>query len=104
MSDRRDSFLARNIEQAVHRISALGEKSIGLSPDARPVLQEALFELSSLVEELETTSEELRTQNELFITTRSPVEDELEWYRALFHAAPFPNLITNASGVIRDAN
>jgi two-component system, OmpR family, sensor histidine kinase VicK len=70
-----------------------------------PHLLEQLFgELSMALEELHVATEELQDQNQELLSTREQVEIERERYKKLFEDAPDPYLVTNAAGVIEEAN
>jgi PAS domain S-box-containing protein len=65
---------------------------------------EALSELRATFEELSVAEEELRAQNETLERTAVELERERERYRLLFHRAPVAYLVTDANGVITNAN
>ncbi len=74
-------------------------------PSPPPDLLEELFgQLSMALEELHVVTEELREQNQELLSTREQVEIERERYQTLFEEAPDPYLVTNAVGVIEEAN
>jgi two-component system sensor histidine kinase VicK len=60
--------------------------------------------LSALLEELSTTLEELYQQHENLITAHRLVETERQRYQALFEFAPDCYLVSDAQGVIEEAN
>ena len=60
-------------------------------------------ELQNTVEELQAAEEELRQQQDE-LRTRQQVEVERERYAALFDLAPDGYLVTDAAGVIQEAN
>ncbi len=65
---------------------------------------ESFQKLQEAYEELQVAEEELRQQNEELIITREMVEGERLQYRDLFDSAPDGYLVTDAHGVIIDAN
>jgi PAS domain S-box-containing protein len=65
---------------------------------------EAEVELLSAMEELNVADEELRQQNEELIRARDDLQRERQTYFELFDFAPDAYLVTDAQGVIREAN
>ena len=63
-----------------------------------------LEELQNTAEQLRVAEEELRQQQDELIKTRQQVEVERERYAALFNLAPDGYLVTDAAGVIQEAN
>jgi PAS domain S-box-containing protein len=61
-------------------------------------------ELQQALEELQVVEEELREQNEELSIARELVELERQRYQDLFEFAPDGYLVTNAAGVIQEAN
>jgi len=61
-------------------------------------------ELGSASEELHVAAEELCRQNDELISTRVAVEVERRRYQELFDFAPHAYLVTDAKGVIQEAN
>ncbi|BDI30142.1 hypothetical protein CCAX7_21930 [Capsulimonas corticalis] len=74
-----------------------------LSPE-RAVLIEAFHEVEATLEELSVVEEELRRQNEELADARGVIEAERQRYRHLFDFAPNGYLVTDASGLILEAN
>jgi len=64
----------------------------------------AIEELQSTVEQLQAVEEELRQQHDELVETRRQVATERARYTALFDLAPDGYLVTNAAGVIQEAN
>jgi PAS domain S-box-containing protein len=64
----------------------------------------AIEELQNTVVELQAAEEELRQQQDELIKTRQQVEVERERCAALFDLAPDGYLVTDAAGVIQEAN
>jgi two-component system sensor histidine kinase VicK len=63
-----------------------------------------LEELQNTMEELRVTEEELCQQQDELTETRQQVEVERERYAALFNLAPDGYLVTDAAGIIQEAN
>src|SRR5262249_7744131 len=75
-----------------------------LRDETEATLREHTSQLENALEELRTRDEELRQQNEALIATRLDVEQESARYAALFTLAPDGYLVTDAAGVIQEAN
>jgi PAS domain S-box-containing protein len=65
---------------------------------------EIIRELGVTVEELSVAEEELRAQNDQLVRVHAELERDRARYQALFHRAPVPYVVTNADGVISNAN
>jgi two-component system, OmpR family, sensor histidine kinase VicK len=63
-----------------------------------------LEELQNTVAQLQVAEDELRQQQDELLETRQQVEVERERYAALFDLAPDGYLVTDAAGVIQEAN
>ncbi|WP_052289730.1 PAS domain-containing protein [Scytonema millei] len=68
------------------------------------LLAESFRELSCSLEEIYVAIEELRQQNEELAAARFLVEQERQRYQDLFELAPDGYFVTNAAGVILEAN
>jgi two-component system, sensor histidine kinase and response regulator len=68
------------------------------------LLQEAIAELSDSLEELQVVAEELGAQNEELTANREAVEAERQRYQDLFNFTPDGYLVTDAAGIIQEAN
>ncbi|MCT7983449.1 ATP-binding protein [Laspinema sp. A4] len=98
-----DNFTGQ-IDQARVRLEQMQQLAQG-SPSPPPdLLKEVFGELSKALEELHVATEELQEQNQQLLSTREQVEIQRERYQQLFEEAPDPYLITNAVGVIEEAN
>jgi PAS domain S-box-containing protein len=97
--------LLRYLEATRRRILDLHRAASGTETGGRQMLlQEQLQELHTALEELQVSEEELRQQNETLRDARTRLEEERARYRALFDLAPDAYLVTDAKGVIREAN
>jgi PAS domain-containing protein len=72
--------------------------------EGEALLPAALEELSTALEELRVTEEEIRVQNEQLTEVRASIEAERAHYQRLFELAPAAYLVTDAVGVIQQAN
>jgi two-component system, cell cycle sensor histidine kinase and response regulator CckA len=91
------------IEAVYQRALKLRKRSteIDVSED---LLEQSLKELYFVLEELQTSEEELRQQNQAMIAVQQEVELERQRYRTLFEMAPNGYLVTDLKGRIRKAN
>ena len=90
--------------EAVYR-RALLLRQYALEPLVQPdLLEKAIQELYFVLEELQTSQEELHQQNQLLLATRQVVELENQRYQALFELAPDGYIVTNLQGKIHQAN
>jgi PAS domain S-box-containing protein len=100
-----------NIEQFIQRTEAL-HKSLAdlyqtasvlpwIPPDMLPQAFKELYGTSKIIQ---LAAEELYQQNEELIQTRNLLEAERQYYQDLFEFAPDGYLVTNAEGIIREAN
>jgi PAS domain S-box-containing protein len=67
-------------------------------------LAEAIQALQQALQEVEVAEEELSRQNEELITAREALEIERARFQDLFEGAPVGYIVTDVSGVIRQAN
>jgi len=97
----------RRAETAVVRLNQQ-QKELERQTHARLQAEEAVRiqneELQTTIEELEVTEEELRTHNVELIKTRQTIELERRRYLDLFEFAPDGYIVSDAKGVIREAN
>ena len=68
------------------------------------VLVEVLEELTTTLEELQVADEELRERNEELVASQQAVEAERQRYQDLFELAPDGYVVTDARGIILEAN
>jgi PAS domain S-box-containing protein len=66
--------------------------------------REALLELALALEELRVSEEEMRVQSEMLSDVQQALEAERARYRGFFTHLPGPCLVTDAAGVVREAN
>ena len=93
-----------HMEVLQQRLHALRQQ-LGAVAGAPPQLREAVQrELATALEEAQVAGEELQEQNEELLRTRQAVEVERQRYRDLFESAPDGYVVTDAQGVIREAN
>jgi len=85
------------------RLTSLYQHANAL-PARLDILPQAFLELGSASEMVQKATEELYQQNQQLIQTRDLVEGERQHYRDLFEEAPDGYLVTNAEGVIQEAN
>ena len=86
----------QRLENLLQLASLAVDKSIG-QDSPRELLQQAMTEIS-------ISLEELQQQNEELIATRHLVEAERQRYYDLFNFAPDGYLLTDATGIIQEAN
>ncbi len=87
---------ARRLEDMRRQVEAMRGTSEGSNA--------AFEELLVAVEELRVAEEELRQRNEELILAHAEVADERRRYQHLFQYAPDAYLLTDLSGIIREAN
>ena len=93
----------RRLAEARHRLSALAQSpGDGGAPPAAPAA--VANELSALAQELTVAHEQLRYQTVELEHARQLLESERERFRELFVLSPEGHIITDGSGVIREAN
>jgi PAS domain-containing protein len=80
-------------------------RQTSLAPARHPdLLDAALSHLDTVLEELRLAYEELQQQNQALAGTRQQLESERQRYQELFNLAPDGYLVTNATGIIQEAN
>ncbi len=90
------------IDAHTPRLRSLEDRTRGeASPGAT---REALTELSLALEELRVSEEELRVQSDILTDVQQALETERERYHGFFTHLPDPCLVTDATGVVREAN
>lgn len=100
-----------NIEQFIQRAEALHKRLADLYQTASvlpwippDLLPQAFKELYSTSKMVQLAAEELYQQNEELLQTRNLLEAERQRYQDLFEFAPDGYLVTNAQGIIQEAN
>ena len=97
-------IFTEQIEQARERLEQMQLLAQEFSSRPPDLLEQVFGELSRALEELHVATEELQEQNQQLLSTRGQVERERERYQQLFEEAPEAYLVTNAVGVIEEAN
>jgi len=93
----------RELEAMQDRIGEL-QREAGDDAHYQPLLVTALEDLSIALQEISIAMEELRQQNDELLATRQELEAQRERYAALFWLAPQGYLVTDAEGIIKEAN
>ncbi len=96
--------LEQQIQGVQQRFEAIRQNAENASTPSQNLLEEAITELGITLEELQVTAEELYQQNAELLATREDLEAERQRYRMLFELAPDGYLVTDAKGVIQEAN
>jgi PAS domain S-box-containing protein len=92
------------ILDARQRLAELERRSDELPSQHRALAAEILESFSTSLEELQLAGAELRRQNEEQLASRRQLEAAHRHYQDLFEFAPDGYLITDAEGIIREAN
>ena len=92
-----------NAEQFARRIDDMRRRVQDIE-GREGVPEAAVRELLLAVEELRVAEEELRQQNEAMEAAQHQLEDERRRYQHLFQYAPDAYLLTDLSGIVREAN
>lgn len=92
------------VQQAEFQSLAYSDRSVTEGGENDKLLQMAIAEISTSLEELQVLAEELHQQNEELLATRQTVETERQRYQDLFHFAPEGYLVTDGMGLIQEAN
>jgi PAS domain S-box-containing protein len=93
-----------NREEYADRIRAMHDRISGLTSVEALTSSETLEDLKVALEELRVAEEELRQQNEELSATHLELDLERRRYLELFEFAPVAYLVTNPSGIVRQAN
>jgi PAS domain S-box-containing protein len=91
------------VAAAQRRLEALWRRT-GDAPPPEELVGEALAELSVTLHDLQVVAAELREQNDQLTASRQAAEVERRRYQEMFEFAPDGYLLTNAQGVIQEAN
>jgi two-component system, cell cycle sensor histidine kinase and response regulator CckA len=91
----------QSTQNRLHTVQKLANNS---SPHTKALQHEAIAECSIILDELHIATEKLQTQNEELLANRQMLALERQRYKELFDFAPDGYLVTNAEGVIQQAN
>jgi PAS domain S-box-containing protein len=92
-----------NAEEVARKLEEMREHLAKMSP-RRQLPTETIEELMVAVEELRVAQEELRQQNEELASAHHALDEQRRRYQQLFHYAPDAYLLTDLTGIVREAN
>lgn len=95
--------LAPLLAEVAHVVAQVRDEAVAARSN-HPVLDRALAALEQSVEELQVAAEELQVKNETLLLALADLDEERRRYRDLFDLAPDGHLVTDARGVIAEAN
>ncbi len=98
-----DEF-SRQIEVMQARILRLQPAAMVNQVELHSMWEETAAALATTMEEMRVAEEELRQQNHELERSRQEIESERQRYQDLFDFAPDGYLLTDRSGIIREAN
>src|SRR5262249_31034035 len=98
------SQFSDQIRAARRRVDELRRRAQTHAAPAAGMLEKSMTELLTTLEEHRVAEEELRTQNEELVQTREAAETQRQRYQELFEFAPDAYLVTDAEGMIQEAN
>ncbi len=98
-----DDLFSEQLEAMRRRMQEVSQQ-ISPPPAQDDLLPEMLEHLGTALEELSVAGEEIRQQTEELTRTQQAIEVERQRYQALFQDAPDGLLVTDADGVIHEAN
>ena len=90
--------------ESADRLRAMHDRISGLTSAAGLASSETVEDLKVALEELRVAEEELRQQNEELAATHLELDLERRRYQELFEFAPAAYLVTDPSGIVRQAN
>ncbi|MEP7226640.1 MAG: ATP-binding protein, partial [Gemmatimonadales bacterium] len=93
-----------NREEHTDRIQAMQARISALAGSDTLASSETVEDLKVALEELRVAEEELRQQNEELLATHLELDRERRRYQELFEFAPGAYLVTDPSGIVRQAN
>ncbi|RJP75260.1 MAG: PAS domain S-box protein [Candidatus Zixiibacteriota bacterium] len=96
--------LSRQIDDLLERVARWRSTGEAKPSDAAALVPQLTDELATLMEELHTAGETLSQQNEELAGAHVYLEEERRRYQELFDLAPDGYLVTDAQGVILEAN
>ena len=97
-------ILGQGVEAIYQRIERLRRRILKDPAESAAILPQALKELQVSLEKLGVAEEELRQQTEELLVARDALEAERKRYADLFEFAPDAYVVTDAGGIIREAN
>ncbi|MCC5643218.1 PAS domain S-box protein [Nostoc sp. CHAB 5824] len=101
----KDEFRHVNQHTQIEQVYCQTQNNLKLWVEAQSAeIMQVNQELQQALEELQVIGEELREQNEELVVARELVELERQRYQDLFEFAPDAYLVTNAKGIIQEAN
>lgn len=104
LNDHGKTGVERKIQGVQQRLDILRQSAEDASIPSQGLLGEAIAELGTTLEKLQVTTEELSQQNAELLATRQDLDAERQRYQALFELAPDAYLVTDAKGIIQEAN
>jgi PAS domain S-box-containing protein len=93
-----------NREEYAGRVQAMRERIKELTTADPLAMSDTVEDLKNALEELRVAEEELRQQNEQLAATHLALDGERRRYQELFEFAPDAYLVTDPSGIVRQAN
>ncbi|WP_008310603.1 putative bifunctional diguanylate cyclase/phosphodiesterase [Leptolyngbya sp. PCC 6406] len=90
--------------EAVYQRALLLRQRATENPVQHDLMSEALKELYFVLEELQTSDEELQLQNQALVRTHHDLRVERQRYQDLFDLAPDGYIVTDRKGIIQEAN
>src|SRR5437867_1586716 len=96
-------LFSQELTSAQDRVAAL-QRRVEETGGRHELPLELLEELFISLEELQVAEEELRQQSDELVAARAAIEAEKQRYQELYQFAPDGYLVTDASGMIREAN
>ncbi|MBM0743984.1 PAS domain S-box protein [Phormidium sp. CLA17] len=96
--------ISPQLNAVYRRVLSLHQQSDELPAAYQKILAEGFEELQAVLEELQTSEEEVRAQSEALIQAYQTIEIERQRYQDLFEFAPDGYLVTDRAGKIQEAN
>ncbi len=93
-----------NGEESADRLRAMLDRISGITSSEALASSETVEDLKVALEELRVAQEELRQRNEELSATHLELDLERRRYQELFELAPDAYLVTDPSGIVRQAN
>ncbi|NJM74656.1 MAG: PAS domain-containing protein [Acaryochloridaceae cyanobacterium RU_4_10] len=92
------------LQRIQKRLDGLRHSLKNPSIPSQDLSADAIAEMSNTLEALQATAEELSQQSTELLATRQDLETKRQHYQALFELAPDAYLVTDAKGIIQEAN